>query len=69
MAAYTETDLAAIRATIAKGELRVDFADRSVTYRSMDELLRAEALIAQSVAEQAGTTRPKQYLAYAAKGF
>ena len=62
--AYTTADLDAVRTAIAKGERTVQFADRSVTYRSMDELLRAEQRISGALA-----SRPKQSLGYAEKGF
>lgn len=64
--AFTEADLAAINAAIVKGEKSVAFADRSVTYRDMDELLRARAEI---IADLAGETdRPRQYGLYSRKG-
>ena len=63
--AYTDADLTAIRQAIARGELMVQFADRSVRYRSMDELLRAEAHIATALA----SPRAKQTLVVASKGF
>jgi hypothetical protein len=44
-AEWTQSDLAAIRAAIAKGEMSVQFADRMVMYRSMADLLRAEQRI------------------------
>jgi len=66
--AYTEADLTAVRAAIAKGERSVQFADRSVTYRSMDELFQAEERIAGALAT-ATSTRPKQSFAVASKGF
>ena len=66
--AYTEADLTAVRAAIAKGERAVQFADRSVTYRSMDELFQAEERIAGALAT-ATATRPKQAFAVASKGF
>lgn len=62
--AFTSADLDAINAAIARGERTVQFADRSVTYRSIDELLQARAVIAASLA-----ARPRQRLAYASKGF
>ncbi len=65
--AYTEADLAAVRTAIAKGELSVAKADRSVTYRSMDELFQAEERIASSLATT--TVQPKQTLGVASKGF
>lgn len=43
--AWTQTDLDAIEAAIATGELTVRFADRQVTYRSMAELIAARNLI------------------------
>ncbi|MHC4335513.1 MAG: phage head-tail joining protein [Planctomycetota bacterium] len=63
--AFTQVDLDAVRAAIAKGERSVQFADRSVTYRSMDELLRAEERIASALT----TERPKQTFGVASKGF
>lgn len=63
--AFTDADLAAVRRAIAKGERSVQFADRMVTYRSIDELLKAEARMTQSLT----TGRPKQSLIAARKGF
>lgn len=54
---YTAADLAVIRRAIATGELRVDFADRSTTYRSITELMVAEAHITRQLAT---TPRSKQ---------
>lgn len=62
--AFTEADLAAIRTTIAKGERSVQFSDRMVTYRSMDELLVAEQRITAAL-----STRVKQTYVVASKGF
>lgn len=62
---FVQADLDAIRAAIAKGERMVMFSDRSVTYRSMAELLEAEARIAAAL-----TTRARQTLAVqSGKGF
>lgn len=63
--AYTQAQLDAIRATIARGELRVDYADRSVTYRSIEELLQAEQRIAAALNT---TGRPKQAYGTSSKG-
>ncbi len=63
--AYSQTDLDAVREAITKGERSVQFADRSVTYRSMDELLRAEERIAGALA----TERSKQTFGVTSKGF
>ena len=63
MTSFTQADLDAVRRAIAKGEKSVQYADRSVTYRSMDELLQAERVIAADV-----ESRPRQTLGYATKG-
>lgn len=62
--AFVQADLDAIRTAIAKGERAVEFADRSVTYRSMEELLQAEQRITSAL-----STRVRQTLVVAAKGF
>jgi hypothetical protein len=54
--AWTQTQLDAIEAAIASGELTVRFGDRTVTYRSMEELLQARAVVKESLATEAGTT-------------
>ncbi len=65
---FTVEDLTAIRRAIAKGERSVQFADRSVTYRSMDELLVAEQRIAGALAAVQGTRRSKHFYITADKG-
>ena len=62
--AFTLAEIAALRSAITRGEKTVTFADRSVTYRSIAELIEALRL-----AEAENATRPKQSLAYAEKGF
>ncbi len=58
--AFTTTDLAAVDAAIASGELTIRAADgRTVTYRSMDELLKARAVMQAELA--AATPRPRAY--------
>jgi len=42
MANYTTEELAAVRKAIASGAMRVDYADRSVMYRTQAELLALE---------------------------
>jgi hypothetical protein len=59
--AWTAAEVAALKSAIARGEKVVLFSDRSVTYRSLDEMLRALALMEQSIASPA---RPRQALAY-----
>jgi hypothetical protein len=43
--AFTAEDLAAVESAIASGELTVAHNGRTVTYRSMSDLLRARDLI------------------------
>lgn len=66
---FTTTDLAAIQTAIARGELEVEFSDRRVRYRSMDELLQAEARITEALTSSATPIRPKQTIGVAGKGF
>lgn len=62
--AFSQADLDAIRSAIAKGELSVTLDGRSVTYRSVSELLLAEQRIAGSL-----SARPRQSYIVASKGF
>lgn len=52
--AFTQDDLAAIDRAIASGELSVTHNGRSVTYRSMSDLLRARDRIERSLVAAAG---------------
>ena len=56
--AFTSTDLAAIDAAIASGELTIRSNGREVTYRSLSELLKARETIAGALAAQTTPTRP-----------
>lgn len=47
--AYTQTDLDRIDRAIASGTLSVELDGQKITYRSMDELLKARGLIASVV--------------------
>lgn len=68
--AFTAADLQAIRTAIARGERSVQFADRSVTYRSMEELLQAESRICRALESVPATVRrSKQSRLVATKGF
>lgn len=71
---YTETQLDALRRALATGERRVTFADKTVEYRSVEELRAAirevEAALAKDRVE-AGTGRPlaRQIRVTTSKGF
>lgn len=64
--AFTSADLIAVQRAIAKGELEVEFSDRRVRYRSIDDLLKAEAHITAAL-QTVG--RQKQSKLVADKGF
>ncbi len=66
--AFTDADLAAVRAALLRGERTVQFADRSVTYRSVEELLQVEQRILHEISPST-VTRSKQTLGVASKGF
>lgn len=47
---FTQTDLDNINAAIAAGEMTVETQGRRVTYRSIDELLKARSTIQSDLA-------------------
>lgn len=53
----TPSDLQALDRAIASSELEVQFADRRVRYRSVDEMLRARAHLEQLLAQEQGSRR------------
>jgi len=55
--AYTQTDLDTLDTAITEAKLTVRIADRQVTYRSTDELIKARAHVASVLASQANPTR------------
>ena len=50
---YTPEQLAALERALATGEHRVTFGDRTVEYRSVDDLIAAIAVVRQGLQEQA----------------
>lgn len=72
--AYTEDQLHALEAALAKGERRVTFADKTVEYRSVDELRVAIREVKRGLFEQAADTgywpgAPRQIRITTRKGF
>ena len=65
---WTQTDLDAIEASIATGELTVRFADRQVTYRSIAELIEARNVIRDAVQAAAGTATKRFHFGQTSKG-
>ena len=51
--AYTPEQLAALERALATGEQRVTFGDRTVEYRSVEDLIAAIAVVRQRLQEQA----------------
>lgn len=54
--AYTQAHLDALEAALVKGEKRVTFGDKTVEYRSVDELQAAIAAVKRDLFEQAVDT-------------
>jgi len=72
--AYTQAHLEALEAALAKGEKRVTFADKTVEYRSIDELQAAIRAVRRDLFEQAAATgllpgAPRQIRVTTRKGF
>ena len=72
--AYTEAQLQALEAALAKGERRVTFQDKTVEYRSVDELKAAIREVKRGIFEQATATdlwpgAPRQIRVTTSKGF
>lgn len=67
--AYTEQDLWAVMKAIAGAQLEVQYGDKRVRYRSLDELERARAIIQSDLNRQSGRRRPLMVrLRHAGKG-
>ena len=54
--AYTEEQLAALEAALAKGEKRVTFGDKTVEYRTPEELRLAIREVERGLFDQAAET-------------
>jgi hypothetical protein len=63
--AFTQAQIDALQAAIAQGVLTVQFADRTVTYRSLREMRDTLAMMEADVAT---TSRPRAYGAWSSKG-
>lgn len=51
---FTSTDLSAVDAAIASGELAVEVNGKRITYRSVDDLMKARAAILSDIASSSG---------------
>ena len=63
--AFTHAQIDALKAAIAQGVLTVEFADRKVTYRNLQEM---RDTLAMMEADLASASRPRAYLAWSKKG-
>lgn len=67
--AYTQEQYEKLKAAIAGGELSVRYADRSVQYRSIDEMVRILKLMeADLFQDSAGTVGTRRYTSFS-KGY
>ena len=53
--AFSQTDLDAVNKAIASGALTVEYGDKRITYRSMDDLLKAKSVISEELAAASGS--------------
>ena len=53
--AFTQAQLDELDTALASGELTVKIGEKLVTYRTVDELMRARSFIAQQIANAGGT--------------
>jgi len=65
---YSQSDIDKIRAGIATSDLSVEFADRKVIRRSIDELVKAKDHIERELASTP-QRRSKRSYGYAVKGY
>ena len=72
--AYTEVQLQALESALAKGEHRFTFGDKTVEYRSVDDLKAAIREVKRGLLQQAAETgllpgAPRQIRVTTSKGF
>ena len=66
---YTNAQLNALRKALATGERRVSFGDKTVEYRSVEELQAAIRTVEAEIARNAGASPKRQIRVTTAKGF
>jgi len=72
--AYSESDLQRLEQALAKGERRITFMDKTVEYRSVEELQAAIREVKRGLLQQAQDTglwagAPRQIRITTSKGF
>ena len=63
MSALTQTDIDKLKKAIARGVLRVEYANESVTYQSVDQMLKALAFVEAEFAGASSVNRVPSTLA------
>lgn len=66
--AYTMEQYTALQAAIAEGALTVRYADKSVQYRSLDEMIRILKLMATELGLNANNDGGRRYASFS-KGY
>lgn len=66
--AYTTADREALERALAKGERRVTFGDKTVEYRSVDELRAALREVDAALLRETGRSRARQIRITTSKG-
>lgn len=67
--AWTQADLVAIETAISTGQRSVSLDNRSVTYQTVDQMLKArDAIVKQLGADASVVKRPRAYRARQCKG-
>lgn len=66
---YTTTQLDALKKALATGERRVSFGDKTVEYRSVEELREAIRTVEAELARTSGTSSKRQIRVTTSKGF
>ena len=66
---YTEDDLLELKLALKRSERRVSFGDRSVEYRSIEELKAAIREVEADLARATGKPKTRQIRATTQKGF
>ena len=69
MMTYTEDDLLELKRALKRSERRVSFGDRSVEYRSIEELKVAIREVEADLARATGKPKTRQIRATTQKGF
>ena len=66
--AFTQAQLDALDAAIASATLRVTYDGKTVEYRSMDDLIRARAVVAGALQREAGQAPDRSSYASFSRG-